>query len=100
TDQHEGEPQRYGVRAPAHARSLGPLQKVRLIAAVLRAVTARWQWDTAMQARLDAQGDRPDGVGVSEEDRSHGRAQADGRDGGSCPSRVRLMRPLCACTDH
>ena len=85
---------RYGVRAPAHARSLEPLQQVRLIAAVLRAVTARWQWDTAMQARLDALGDRLDGVGVPEEARSHGHAQADGRDGGSCPSRVRLMWPL------
>jgi hypothetical protein len=40
-DQHEGEPQRSGVRAPAHARRLGPLQKVRMIAAVLRALTER-----------------------------------------------------------
>jgi len=73
-DQHEGEPQRSGVWAPAHARRLGALQKVRMIAAMLRALTERSQWDTAMQARLDAQGDRPDGVGVPEEDGSHGHA--------------------------
>ena len=51
TAQHEGEHQRSGVLASAHARRLRPLQEGRGIAAVHRAVTERWQRDTAMLVR-------------------------------------------------
>jgi len=41
TAQHEGEPQRSGVRASAQARTLGPPQEVRGSAVGLHEVTAR-----------------------------------------------------------
>ena len=56
TAQHEGEHQCSGVLASVHAQSRGSLQEVRGIAAARRAVTERWQRDTAMQARLAASG--------------------------------------------
>jgi hypothetical protein len=54
TDQQAREHEHSGVQASAKARKLGPLQEVRGFAAVRRAVTERWQRDTAMQACLTA----------------------------------------------
>ena len=51
TDQPEGEHQRSGVLASAHARRLVPWQKGRGMAAVRRAMTERWQRDTALLVR-------------------------------------------------
>ena len=50
TDQREGE-HRSGVLVSAHARRPGPRQKGRWIAAVCRAMTERWQRDTALLVR-------------------------------------------------
>jgi hypothetical protein len=75
---------RISTRESLSAPACGPLHML--------GAWGRCRRDTAKQARPDAQGDRPDSVGMPEADRSHGHAQADGRDGGSCPSRVRLMR--------
>jgi hypothetical protein len=50
--QQEGEHQRDGVLASAHARSLGLLREVRGCAAALCEVTEHRQPDPAMQARL------------------------------------------------
>jgi hypothetical protein len=51
TDEPEGEQQRSGVQASAHARRLGPLQEGRRIAAVRRAMTEHRQRDTALLVR-------------------------------------------------
>ena len=51
TDQPEGEHQRSRVRASAHAREAGPVQKERGMAAVRRAMTERWRRDTALLVR-------------------------------------------------
>lgn len=75
---------RISTRESLSAPACGPLHML--------GAWGRCRRDTAKQARPDAQGDRPDSVGMPEADRSHGHAQADGRDGGSCPSHVRRMR--------
>jgi hypothetical protein len=77
---------RISTRESLSAPACGPLHML--------GAWGRCRRDTAKRARSDAQGDRPDSVGMPETDRSHRHAQADGRDGGSCPARVRRMRPL------
>jgi hypothetical protein len=51
TTQHEGEHQRSGVLAAAHARRLRPRQKRSGMVAVRRVMTERWRQDPALLVR-------------------------------------------------